>query len=494
MPTDSPSMVKMRVAIRRLLDHHPLLGGLLAQWKIQEGNIQTMGVGWHGGRINLVFSPVFIDSISPDELESVLIHEARHVIYGHCFMDPEEWPDEEALTIAQEVTVNEGLANLPGDPILLKDHPELLPDTDTHERYAVLATSDPDATPDDEDGEENGKSGPENPNGGGEGEGQGEGEVKGEGQGEGKGEGEGDGQGEGKGEGDGQGEGRGKGEGSGSGSGNGGEGSGTGEGEGKGDGQGKGGESSKSGGQGGSQPDGDHDGWESILENGTQASAELRSAIREIAETCGDIREDEDDMMRARVVLHVDGCGSAPGNSEELIGERTREVSIQGLRQALARWCGSSRSRGARFDRPSRRMPALLGIVPAQSLLRQRVHVLAVIDTSGSMGGDTLASIATILRRIEDCAEITVVECDTEIQRVYTFSGSMKMVVGRGGTDFRPPLAREFLNQTQAEAVIYFTDGDGPAPDTAPHVPVIWALTHGGKPPTSWGKVLQVEA
>jgi predicted metal-dependent peptidase len=126
--------------------------------------------------------------------------------------------------------------------------------------------------------------------------------------------------------------------------------------------------------------------------------------------------------------------------------------------------------------------------------MQNRVRGLAVIDTSGSIDDETLASVAAILQRIEDVAELIVVECDAKIQRVYPFNGVIRSVMGRGGTDFCPPFERAFLAKTGAEAVIYFTDGEGPAPKRQPHVPVIWALTHEGKPPVTWGRTLRVES
>src|ERR1019366_9161943 len=55
-------------------------------------------------------------------------------------MAPELYPDAIALTIAQEVTVNEFVPErLPGEPILLKDYPHLPALEDTETRYRRLA-------------------------------------------------------------------------------------------------------------------------------------------------------------------------------------------------------------------------------------------------------------------------------------------------------------------------------------------------------------------
>lgn len=341
MPSDHmPASAKMRMGIRLLLDCHPLLGGLLSMWNIQEGPIQTMGVSWDGSRITLMYDPAFVGPLTTNQLQAVLMHETRHVIYGHCLMDSADWPDQAALVIAQEVTVNEGLRYLPGNPFLLKAFPQLKRDTDTHERYAVLAATPDDERvgwPDDDYGSSPGGAGDPNlvtgPHA-----------------------------------------------------------------------------DAHVGGVDG------HHGWDVMRANSAQIAAELRVAIAGICDACQDFMDDADDITRAQQSINEQfGCGNQPGAFESAIGPRTREINTQKLYQILAHMSGSGRSRGARFDRPSRRMPALLGIVPAQSLIRQRVCAVAAIDTSGSMDDATVASIAAILRRIGECTDITVVECDADI-------------------------------------------------------------------------------
>ena len=231
-----------------------------------------------------------------------------------------------------------------------------------------------------------------------------------------------------------------------------------------------------------------------MRKNRDQVEAELRREMSEILGSDRSMELDAADLGHAVAVLQSRQPGWQPGSATANINARTRDIRPAELRQLLEQMAGSGRDRGARFDRPPRRSPELLGIVPAQARMRNRICVLAVIDTSGSMDDATLASIASILRIIEDAAELTVVECDTAIHRVYPFSGMIRSVVGRGGTDFRPPLEPAFLARTHAEAVVYFTDGEGRAPAKRPEMPVIWALTHGGSPPACWGKVLRVES
>jgi predicted metal-dependent peptidase len=118
---------------------------------------------------------------------------------------------------------------------------------------------------------------------------------------------------------------------------------------------------------------------------------------------------------------------------------------------------------------------------------------MAVVDTSGSVTDDLLERIDAELARLARRFAVTVVECDRAIQRVSPYRGRLKSVLGRGGTDLRPPLQRDFLRAHRAELVVVFTDGFGPAPATPPVVPVIWCLTPGGKAPASWGRTITMD-
>ena len=62
------------------------------------------------------------------------------------------------------------------------------------------------------------------------------------------------------------------------------------------------------------------------------------------------------------------------------------------------------------------------------------------------------------------------------IRLVYPLREDIREVHGRGGTDLRPPFEPAFLRQHNPDVLVYFTDGNGPAPDQAPPLPVICLL------------------
>ena len=108
------------------------------------------------------------------------------------------------------------------------------------------------------------------------------------------------------------------------------------------------------------------------------------------------------------------------------------------------------------------------------------------------MTAGTLEQIGGELRHLARGCDVTVVECDCEIHAEYRFGGNLTNVHGRGGTDLRPPFEHQVLARIRPEVIVYFTDGDGPAPAMPPKVPTIWGLTAASVAPTQWGHVVHV--
>lgn len=115
------------------------------------------------------------------------------------------------------------------------------------------------------------------------------------------------------------------------------------------------------------------------------------------------------------------------------------------------------------------------------------IKIVVAIDTSGSMSNDDIASIFNEIFTIiatRKC-EITVIECDAEIQKIYKVkkrSDVQSKVKGRGGTSFTPVI--EYINQNKFfrdSLLIYFTDGCGDYSIPKPLVyRIIWVLTEDG--------------
>ena len=95
------------------------------------------------------------------------------------------------------------------------------------------------------------------------------------------------------------------------------------------------------------------------------------------------------------------------------------------------------------------------------------LKIVVAIDTSASVDDKMLSyifnEIFSILSKRRH--EITIIECDSKIQRVYKAknrSEIQKRVVGRGGTEFSPVI--KYINENKCfrdALLIYFTDGFG---------------------------------
>ncbi len=148
--------------------------------------------------------------------------------------------------------------------------------------------------------------------------------------------------------------------------------------------------------------------------------------------------------------------------------------------------------RSCTWQRPNRRFPDRVGVIPGRRRQRPRPTLLAAIDTSGSMTPDVLTRIVRELRSLSRHADLTVVECDDAIRRVYPFRGEISAVAGGGNTDFRPVFASDLLHAHGIDAVVYFTDGLGTYPEQPPSVPALWCLTADVPFGCTWGQRVQL--
>jgi predicted metal-dependent peptidase len=126
--------------------------------------------------------------------------------------------------------------------------------------------------------------------------------------------------------------------------------------------------------------------------------------------------------------------------------------------------------------RPSKRYGTCPGI-----RVRRKTDVVVAVDTSGSVDVEDIAlffgEIHAMWRR---GAHVVVLECDAAVVREYPYRGAPPSTVGgRGGTSFDPAIAR--ANTLRPDALIYFTDGEAPAPERKARMPVLWVLSSAGR-------------
>ena len=347
-----------------------------------------MGVTIEAGIIHLLFNSNFVADCSIAELATVLLHEIHHLLFGHIWMRAADFPDRQALVIAQETSANQFVQGpFPGQPILLADYPQLPPNEDTVTRYHRLAK----------------ESGPrEEPK-----------ELD------------------------------------------------------------------------------DHSQWEMASGSPVTSAAITKVAVEEALSTMSDQEIGQVDQRTINAVADI-VAGTEAGFAIERIEQiRYRRTDVP-WRRLFREFVRQGAEPQPTFMRPPRRFPAMLGLVPGRFHRPNRASVIAIIDTSSSVGPRELALISSELEVIAATNDVVVVECDAAVRRVYPFTSSLTEVRGRGGTDFRPPLEESFLAKHRPGLAIFFTDGHGPAPTRPPSVPLVWCLTANGIRPAPWGREIRL--
>ena len=148
---------------------------------------------------------------------------------------------------------------------------------------------------------------------------------------------------------------------------------------------------------------------------------------------------------------------------------------------------------------PSRRH--LYQDVYLQSHREKKIKIALAIDTSGSTCNilpNFFAEMESLMKSF-DAYEITRIDCDASVEKVVVydhdsspFSKNESKGIdwnGGGGTSFVPPFEYVKEKNLDIDALVYLTDGFGPAPDKVPEYPVLWVLPKdGSKDFCSWGK------
>jgi len=128
---------------------------------------------------------------------------------------------------------------------------------------------------------------------------------------------------------------------------------------------------------------------------------------------------------------------------------------------------------------------------------RRRLNLLVGIDVSDSTDiaelREAFAAELLQIARARD-SSITVLYANSRIQRIDAFKGA-SCVAGRydggGFTDLRPVFEYARGMHPPPAAVIYLTDGIGPAPEEM-EFPTLWVLTGDGEKPAPWGVELRL--
>ena len=205
------------------------------------------------------------------------------------------------------------------------------------------------------------------------------------------------------------------------------------------------------------------------------------------------------DRIRERIVAVAQQMertrGKLPAHLESVVRAALRpQIRWQ---EVLAQFVTSCYGGSRRWLPPNRRHISQ-GLY-LQSSRKERLRAVVAIDTSGSTTADLpqfFSELTSLLNTFGDY-ELTVIQCDCEIQNVEKFDACNPFhspdwkTYGQGGTDFRPPFVYVAEHpEIEPSCLIYITDGYGPAPDNPPPYPVLWILTSDGEKPAPWGREL----
>ena len=129
---------------------------------------------------------------------------------------------------------------------------------------------------------------------------------------------------------------------------------------------------------------------------------------------------------------------------------------------------------------------------------RHRLNLLIGVDVSDSTDIVELreAFAGEMVRIARGCeAQLTVLYANSRVQKIAGFRGSTIVAEsyhGGGFTDLRPVFDHARTMHPRPAAVIYLTDGIGPAPAQM-EFPTLWVLTKEGEKPVPWGVELRLD-
>ena len=129
------------------------------------------------------------------------------------------------------------------------------------------------------------------------------------------------------------------------------------------------------------------------------------------------------------------------------------------------------------FTKKTRRKPNKRFYGNPALKIKQNKRTLVAIDTSGSVSdAEVLEFFNEIYHMHKTGTEVTVIECDSMIQRIYNYNGKLEdiSVKGRGGTSFDPVFDYLFEHRNEFNNLIYLTDGECTAPKTQVRKPILW--------------------
>ncbi len=201
-------------------------------------------------------------------------------------------------------------------------------------------------------------------------------------------------------------------------------------------------------------------------------------------------------VVRQMVRNAVKKChGETPGELAEIINSFLTPPGIP-WQQILRQFVGTAGrvGRSSTWKRSHRRF----GHNTPGLRKRQLLNLVVGIDVSDST--DTQPLREAFARELVQIARgrqsrIRVLYAGSRIQQIKQFTGAPQVAEiyhGGGFTDLRPIFDYARQMQPRPAAIIYLTDGYGPAPEYS-DIPTLWVISPDGQKPVNWGLELRLE-
>jgi predicted metal-dependent peptidase len=212
---------------------------------------------------------------------------------------------------------------------------------------------------------------------------------------------------------------------------------------------------------------------------------EVTDGLSETASEKERQQEEEDwDITVANAYQNAKSIGNVPGHLERLI-EQVKAKVID-WRDVLRDFMEKSTQKDDyTWMVPNRRYSGSQFIMPSLSESEEMPQVVVGVDTSGSVSKEELERYATEIGSIlEDFqCNFTVIFCDTRIRNIQHLSYEdlpFKLeAMGGGGTNFREVFEHIEKNESDAHAIIFFSDMYSVNFGKNLGIPTIWLNTGG---------------
>ncbi len=186
----------------------------------------------------------------------------------------------------------------------------------------------------------------------------------------------------------------------------------------------------------------------------------------------------------------VKQAGKVPGELSSILEAIKNKPPVFNWKRYFRRLIGNSITSEIQLTRmrPSKRFPDARGI-----RMKRKPNIMVAVDTSGSISQDDLKDFFSEIHHIwKTGVNVTVVEIDTKIQKIFEYKGNQSIEVsGMGGTDLTDAITY-YKQHRDFSSCIIFTDGYLSTFNLPVCQSLIWVITKGGNKAKYPGQVIYI--